>query len=183
MKKNESLKAITQCALFIALASALYSVSPMLPLGGVGGIRIGFSGIVKKFPCLLFGPWYGAAVCAITDFIGYLIAPSGAYIPVLTLVYAIQGFMIGGLFKYINKLFKNSDSFGILLLKLFIVFAISDIVMTVLSSLTLVLFVPALTKKGFLYVFVPRLIEETVSIFICTYVNACFMRIYKRIAK
>lgn len=182
MKKNNSLRILVQCALFIALAVALYSVSYMIPIGGAAGLRIGFSGIFKKIPCLLFGPWYGAAVCGITDILGYLVAPQGAYIPLLTLVYVFQGFMIGFLFKYINKMWKK-DSFIVLLIKLFIVFSISDIIMTVLSSLTLMIFVPALMKKGFVYVFVPRLVEEIVSIFICTYIDACLIRVYNRIEK
>lgn len=182
MQKNSSLRTLVQCALFVALSVALYSVSYMIPIGGASGLRIGFSGIFKKIPCLLFGPWYGAAVCGLTDILGYLVAPQGAYIPMLTLVYVLQGFMIGFLFKYINKLWKK-DTFAALLIKLFIVFSISDIIMTILSSLTLMLFIPALMKKGFVYVFVPRLVEEVVSIFVCTYIDACLLRIYQRIIK
>ena len=98
-------KKIVQTALFISLAIAVRSFSPMVYFLGAPGMRISFSGIFSKFPALLFGPIYGGIAGGITDVIGYLLKPEGPFIPYLTLTAILGGAITG----YLWKIFKNSD--------------------------------------------------------------------------
>lgn len=176
---------IVQCAMFLAIAVALNALSQMLPIAGVAnGLKISISPIFKKIPCLLFGPWYGAAVCVFEDVLSNMVFfPKGAPIIWLTVVYALQGFMIGFLYKLINKIWRKKQTFADLFLKILIVFLIADTVKTVLSSVVLVKTITSFGKKGFWLVFAPRMIEEIFSIFICAYIDAYLIRVYNRIKK
>jgi len=54
-------------------------------------------------PSILFGPFYGAAVSGLSDLMGYLIKPDGAYMPLLTLTAALGGFLRGGIFVWLKN--------------------------------------------------------------------------------
>lgn len=74
-----------------------------LPLFGQNGMRIGISGIFSILPALLFGPGYGAAVSGLSDFLGFLIKPTGGYLPLLTISAAAGGFLRGFLWEILKK--------------------------------------------------------------------------------
>lgn len=86
--------------LALALICKLFFSIPISFLG-VGGIRIGFAGIFTAFPAILFGPLYGGVVSALSDLLGVLIKPEGAYIPWLTVTAFLGGFLKGLLFRWI----------------------------------------------------------------------------------
>ena len=93
----------------ITISAVLLSISLVLkttltfdfPLFGQNGLRIGISGIFSILPAFLFGPVYGAAVSGLSDFLGYLIKPVGAYLPLLTVTAAAGGFLRGLLWRWL----------------------------------------------------------------------------------
>jgi len=86
--------------LALALICKLFFSIPISFLG-VGGIRIGFAGIFTAFPAILFGPLYGGVVSALSDLLGVLIKPEGAYIPWLTVTAFLGGYLKGWLFRWL----------------------------------------------------------------------------------
>lgn len=73
---------------------------------GQNGISIGISGIFSMMPSILFGPLYGAIVSGLSDFLGYLLKPTGPYLPLLTIIAAAGGFIRGILWLVL----RNRDS-------------------------------------------------------------------------
>ncbi|MEA4832980.1 MAG: folate family ECF transporter S component [Oscillospiraceae bacterium] len=107
------LRKITLSAVFLALAlvSKLF-LSISLPMLGANGMRIGFAGIFTAFPAILFGPFYGGAVSALSDLLGAMIKPDGAYIPWLTLTAFCGGFIKGLLWRLLTKKEKYKPAFS-----------------------------------------------------------------------
>lgn len=103
MSKNKSTKTIVQCALFLAMGLVLRNFSYMVSMGGGAGMRLGISGFFIKMPAILFGPVYGAAVSGLTDLLGYVLKPDGAYIFPITLTAACGGAMSGFIFRLTKK--------------------------------------------------------------------------------
>lgn len=106
MKKkgySKTLRRITLTAVFTALAVVIKCFTKVaLTIPGLG-IQISFGGIFTFFPAILFGPLYGGAASALCDFLGAMIAPTGAYIPWLTLSAFVGGFVKGFIWKLIKK--------------------------------------------------------------------------------
>jgi hypothetical protein len=48
-------------------------------------------------PAILFGPVYGAITYGLFDLLGYLLRPMGAYLPLMTVIVALGGFIRGAL--------------------------------------------------------------------------------------
>lgn len=93
---------MTFTAVFAALAVVVKSFTNLaLNIPGVG-IKIGFSGIFTFFPAAFCGPVWGGIASALSDALGYVIAPDGAYIPWLTLTAFCGGVIKGLLWKALN---------------------------------------------------------------------------------
>ncbi len=105
--------------LAMALVSKFFFMIP-IPVLGANGIQISPAGIFTAFPALLFGPLYGGAVSGLSDLLGHLIKPQGAYIPWLTVMAFAGGVLKGYLFRLIlnPKFYKT---FSAILLAVFIV--------------------------------------------------------------
>ena len=103
MQKNLSTKIIVRCALFLAIALVLRNISYTVPMGGVGGMRIGAAGFFYKLPSFVFGPLIGGIVCGLYDLLAYVIRPEGAYIFPMTIVMMIGGVVSGVVFRSIKK--------------------------------------------------------------------------------
>lgn len=100
---SKTLRRITVTAVFTALAVVLKCFTKVaLTIPGLG-IQISFGGIFTFFPAILFGPLYGGLASALCDFLGAMIAPTGAYIPWLTLSAFVGGFLKGLIWKLIKK--------------------------------------------------------------------------------
>ena len=85
-------------AIFLSIALVLRLIfSWYLPLFGQHGMRVGLAPIFTMMPAILFGPIYGAIVAALTDILGFLLRPMGAYMPLLTLTVTAGGFLRGAL--------------------------------------------------------------------------------------
>jgi ECF transporter S component (folate family) len=66
----------------------------MLPIGGVGALRLSFGEVPIILSGILFGPVAGGAVGTLADLIGFPINPfGGAYFPPLTLTSALHGIL------------------------------------------------------------------------------------------
>ena len=114
LARRKTLYRITISAIFLSLTLVVSTLTTAyLPVLGAAGIKISISGIISVFPALLFGPAYGAAVCALVDILGHFISPAGAYIPLLTLTAALSGFLIGLFWKWLERFrAENAESFN-----------------------------------------------------------------------
>lgn len=107
--KNSSLyvRRMTVSAVFLSISLVLKTAfSFHIPMFGQNGISIGISGIFSMMPSILFGPVYGAVTSGLSDFLGYILKPTGAYIPIMTLIVAAGGFIRGSLWGAL----RNRDS-------------------------------------------------------------------------
>ena len=99
-----NVRRITISAVFLSISLVLkMAFSFSIPMFGQNGMSIGISGIFSMMPSILFGPVYGAIVSGLSDFLGYLLKPTGAYIPLMTLVVAVGGFIRGALWAVLQN--------------------------------------------------------------------------------
>lgn len=109
-KRKRILYSITVSAVFLSFALVLKTLTSFyLPILGAAGLKVDFSGIFTAFPALMFGPLYGGAVCALADILGFLIKPSGAYIPLMTITAFASGFLIGLIWQFAVKNIKKNN--------------------------------------------------------------------------
>lgn len=109
-KRKRILYSITVSAVFLSFALVLKTLTSFyLPILGAAGLKVDFSGIFTAFPALIFGPLYGGAVCALADILGFLIKPSGAYIPLMTVTAFASGFLIGLIWRFAVKNIKKNN--------------------------------------------------------------------------
>jgi ECF transporter S component (folate family) len=95
----------TRTLVYLAVLAALSIVfgrilSVRVSLGGIEGIRIGLGGLPIILAGFAFGPWYGGVVGALSDIVGYMINPMGAYAPHFTLSAYLTGFIPGAVIWY-----------------------------------------------------------------------------------
>lgn len=106
MKKSFHLRRITVSAVFLSISLVLKTMlSFYIPLLGQNGLRFDISGVFTVMPAILFGPVYGAVTAGLSDLLGYLLRPAGAYLPLMTLSVASGGFLAGLLWQVL----KNRD--------------------------------------------------------------------------
>ncbi len=109
-RRKRILYSITVSAVFLSFALVLKTLTSFyLPILGAAGLKVDFSGIFTAFPALMFGPLYGGAVCALADILGFLIKPSGAYIPLMTITAFASGFLIGLIWRFAVKNIKKNN--------------------------------------------------------------------------
>lgn len=128
MKKENIRKCtvrITLTAVFLGLALVLKSfLSFTIPIFGGSGLRVGFAGIFTAFPAFLFGPLYGGITSGLSDFLGYVIKPEGAYIPWLSITAFCGGVIKGLIWKLLrNKSIPKLKAGIAMVLLIFTVFA------------------------------------------------------------
>jgi ECF transporter S component (folate family) len=100
---SKTIAKITLTAMFLAFALVIKSlISIPVPIFGGNGMKISFAGVFTFFPAALFGPIYGAVVSGLSEVLGYLIKPDGAYIPFLTFSAMLAGFVKGLIWKYVS---------------------------------------------------------------------------------
>ncbi len=135
MKRNKSLLTLVQCSLLLSIGLAFRYFSAMIPIGGVTGMRISASGFFTKLPALLFGPFYGAAVGGLSDFLGWLIRQDeGAYIFPMTLSAALGGLIFGFVSKKLKKL-KLGFKFDIIYISVSVIFGLVAVINLIFSEL------------------------------------------------
>ncbi len=108
-KRSKIILRMSLTAMFLAFAVVSKLLLPInIPLLGAGGMKVGLAGIFTAFPAFMFGPVYGGVTSALSDFLGYLIKPDGAYIPWLSLTAFLGGFLKGLIWIGIVRLAKRS---------------------------------------------------------------------------
>ena len=92
MNKHTSLKRTIYAALLTSI-SVVLKVFLGIPVNLFGGFvkDINLSPTVIMFSGMSLGPWYGAAIGAITDVLVYLVRPLGSYNPIFTITNALIG--------------------------------------------------------------------------------------------
>ena len=94
---NKKTKFITYVSVFTALA--VIANIFVIPLGG-GSNFISLVYIPCFFAGIYLGPLSGLAVGAIADVLGCIIAPKGAWLPLITVASGLLGLIPGLVFKY-----------------------------------------------------------------------------------
>ena len=90
-KRKKTMVKLILCALFIAMQVVL---SRFLSIN-LQYLKIGFSFIPVMFASYLFGPAGGVVVATLSDLIGAIAFPSGAFFPGFTVTAALSGFIYG----------------------------------------------------------------------------------------
>ena len=108
-KRSKLILRISLTAMFLAFAVVSKLLLPInIPLLGAGGMKVGLAGIFTAFPAFMFGPVYGGITSALSDILGYLIKPDGAYIPWLSMTAFLGGFIKGLIWMGIVRMAKRS---------------------------------------------------------------------------
>ncbi len=95
---------IVQTGLLIAIAQVVKLISSTyIYIAGARAIRISFSGPFSKMPGILFGPFIGGIASGISDIIGFLLKPLGAYIPWFTVTAILGGVLTPLLWRTLRK--------------------------------------------------------------------------------
>jgi len=91
------LRRLSISAVFLAIALTMRMLfSFEIPLFGAGsGMRIGIAGIFSIMPSILFGPVWGAMTTGASDVLGFIMRPTGTYLPQMSIVMASGGFLRG----------------------------------------------------------------------------------------
>lgn len=129
--KNSSVKSVVQTALFVALALVVRMFSFLIPIGGIGSMRIGVSEVFTKMPALLFGPLYGGLASGLVDYLAQIIKPEGAYLWLMLPVMILGGIITGLLWKWFKGKSSKSLRIG------FVVFCIFLLTVGVFNHYTL----------------------------------------------
>lgn len=93
---------IVQAALLISLALVVRNFGYMVYFAGAPGMRISFAGIFLNFAAIILGPLYGGIAHGLLDILDFLIKPTGAYIPWITVNAVLSGIMTGLLWKVVK---------------------------------------------------------------------------------
>lgn len=97
----KSIKKLTIAALFIAITLVVRSF--FIPIPVLGGQRIYFTFFVKALGTIIYGPILGAITGAMSDYIGAMLFPTGAFFIGYTITSAVSSFLYG-IFLYKTKL-------------------------------------------------------------------------------
>lgn len=93
-------KTLVGTSLLAAISVALSGLSVMVPLAGLPALRLSFVQIPIIIAGIIFGPLAGALSGIVSDLLGALLFPKGAYFPGFTLTAALWGFIPGIVFKF-----------------------------------------------------------------------------------
>ncbi len=102
---NELTKPLNLAVTSVLLALAIvlgYFANISINFIGTNEIKIGFNVVPIVIVAILYGPVPAAIVGGLTDIVGYILAPMGAYIPGFTISFILVG-MIYGITFYKEK--------------------------------------------------------------------------------
>ncbi len=102
---NELTKPLNLAVTSVLLALAIvlgYFANISINFIGTNEIKIGFNVVPIVIVAILYGPVPAAIVGGLTDIVGYILAPMGAYIPGFTISFILVG-MIYGIAFYKEK--------------------------------------------------------------------------------
>lgn len=139
--------------ILISVLIALRIVIGMYFINISSNIRIYFTFIIVALSGLIFGPIVGMVSGGISDLIGFMLFPSGAFFIGYTISAILSGFIFG-LFLYRTKI----TIFKLLLSK----FLVNFIVNSILGTLWRVIMTSNYTMEYFLLDFIPRLTKNMI---------------------
>ncbi len=150
MRENKKLEINVFCALMIAaeiILTRFFSVQTPI-------MCISFGFIPVVFAATMFGPVYGGIVGGISDFIGFMLFPSGPFHPGFTFVAALDGITYGVLLhRTKDKKWSRKE----LLCRVFLIVLITDLIFgLVLNSMWLA----QLFDKGYFALLPARIVKE-----------------------
>lgn len=91
---NDKAFKIVASGVLIALSIALTRLmSANLIIAGVPAVRLGMGFVPIMIAGVVLGPYYGMAVGAMADLLGFVLFPTGAYFPPITLTSALVGLL------------------------------------------------------------------------------------------
>ena len=100
MTKNAiDIRKITISAILLAAALVVRAASITLPIAGAPVVRVSFGAPFIQFSAIMFGPVYGGIVFGLLDLVGFMLYPTGGYIPWITLNMVLQGVLTGLIWK------------------------------------------------------------------------------------
>ena len=143
----KNLRSLLLAALMVAIRVALKSF--YIPVGE--SLKVSFGFVFAAVGGSVYGPVLGFLGGVVSDLIGYLIAPSGAFHPIYTLIEAAAG-LLYGLFTYRQKI-----TFGRLLLTK----ASVNLLINILANSTAN---GILMGKGVYYYMVPAIFKNIVML-------------------
>lgn len=147
MKKKQTFN--TETLVYLSMLAAIQIVVTRLLSIQTPIVRIGFGFIPYILTAMLFGPVIGGIYGAVTDFIGAMLFPTGAYFPGFT----ISGFL--GAFIYGLFLYKKPKSLWRI--------ALSVIIVTVFVNIGLNTFwLTMITGKSAYGLLPPRIIKNAI---------------------
>ncbi|MBC7087182.1 MAG: folate family ECF transporter S component [Tissierellales bacterium] len=178
-KKNKiSLAIMVRAGFLVAISIVMTRFAyVMLPVAGVGALRISFGEVPLMISGVMFGPMVGALTGIAADLIGFLINPQGPYYPGFTLSSALWG-IIPGLFVIYFKSRKNDENIYSFNKMLIIAFVTTIIVSVLLNTLWL----SQLFGRGFMVLLPTRLIASIINIPIYAFVISYLMKYLKQFA-
>ncbi len=175
-KVNISSRNVVMAGFLVAISIVMTRFAyVMLPLAGVGALRISFGEVPLMISGIMFGPLVGALTGVAADIVGFLINPQGPYYPGFTLSSALWGFIPGLFIIYFrkNKTSKNIFSYRNML--------ITSIFTTVVVSILLnTLWISQLYGKGFFILLPARLIAGLISIPIYAFIISYLIKFIKQ---
>ncbi len=144
-KELRSVRTITTAAMFAAIAIIL----GMFSIEWGNYIRIGFSSIPNGMAAYLFGPVVGGVFAGVLDVIKYILKPTGAFFPGLTLVTILAGILYGCFY------YKKPITLPRVLIAKFVVMVICNILLNTLC-------LSILYGKGFMVLLPARVLKNLV---------------------
>lgn len=108
-KKANNSAEYTRKLVFAAILLAFtlvvnYFTKITIPIGGAPVLRISFGGPFLKMAAILLGPLYGGICGALSDYLGEVIRPTGAYLWPLTVTAFLHNALIGILWLLVKKI-------------------------------------------------------------------------------
>lgn len=133
MTKMSPIFKITFSALFIALGIVLSRFASLPGLFGLPFLKISISPAIVMFSSFYLGPIYGLAVGTLTDVLGALLFPTGAFNPLYTIAASLTG-LIPFLAYWLLRKIKIEDKFPFIGASLSILFTIGLIIFCSLND-------------------------------------------------
>lgn len=126
-KRLMSTSSLVKAALLAAISIVLTRVfSVMVPLGGLPALRIGFGSIPIMLSGMMFGPLIGGITGLVSDLLGYMMNPQGAFFPGFTVSSVLFGVLPGILFRTL-KIQKQKFNYNVVNAFIVLAFAVGMI--------------------------------------------------------
>lgn len=146
-KHIKNVRTIVICGLLIALNCVLSIYS--LNIGGY--LKLSFGFVTLPAVSLLFGPITGCIVGAVQDIFSYIVRPTGAFMPIFSIISATSG-LIYGMFLYRRKV------------SFIRTFLMNLVIVTVINTLFNSIAMAPLMSKGIVAYLPARIVKNLIAL-------------------